>query len=99
MRCVRASCAHSQPTCTTAMSSSITDPYFGGSHLPDRERARPAFHQGALLGYACLRAHWPDVGSARPAATAAVNADLREGLRMPPLRLYSRGALNVDLDG
>ena len=40
------------------------DPYFGGSHLPDVNVVRPAFHDGRLLGYACLRAHWPDVGSA-----------------------------------
>src|SRR5262249_58570405 len=42
------------------------DPYFGGSHLPDVNVVRPAFHAGRLLGYACLRAHWPDVGSATP---------------------------------
>src|SRR5436190_19221553 len=32
------------------------DPYFGGSHLPDVNVVRPAFHDGRLLGYACLRA-------------------------------------------
>jgi N-methylhydantoinase B len=42
------------------------DPYQGGSHLPDVNVVRPAFHDGQLLGYACLRAHWPDVGSATP---------------------------------
>ena len=42
------------------------DPYFGGSHLPDVNVVRPAFYAGQLLGYACLRAHWPDVGSATP---------------------------------
>jgi N-methylhydantoinase B len=74
------------------------DPYFGGSHLPDVNVVRPAFHQGALLGYACLRAHWPDVGSATPGSYGAVTQIFGEGLRMPPLRLISRGALNVDLE-
>src|SRR5947207_137999 len=74
------------------------DPYFGGSHLPDVNVVRPAFHDGALLGYACLRAHWPDVGSATPGSYGAVTQIFGEGLRMPPLRLYSRGALNVDLE-
>ena len=37
------------------------DPYCGGSHLPDVNVIRPAFHDGLLLGYTCLRAHWPDV--------------------------------------
>src|SRR5262249_353272 len=27
------------------------DPYFGGSHLPDVNVVRPAFHEGRLLGY------------------------------------------------
>jgi N-methylhydantoinase B len=59
---------------------------------------RPAFHDGRLLGYACLRAHWPDVGSATPGSYGAVTEIFGEGLRIPPLRLISRGALNVDLE-
>jgi N-methylhydantoinase B len=74
------------------------DPYFGGSHLPDVNVVRPAFHDGALLGYACLRAHWPDVGSATPGSYGAVTQIFGEGLRMPPLRLVSRGMLNTDLE-
>ena len=67
------------------------DPYFGGSHLPDVNVVRPAFHEGRLLGYACLRAHWPDVGSATPGSYGAVTEIYGEGLRLPPLRLVSRG--------
>jgi N-methylhydantoinase B len=74
------------------------DPYFGGSHLPDINVVRPAFLEGKLLGYACLRAHWPDVGSATPGSYGAVTEIYGEGLRLPPLRLYSRGTLNVDLE-
>src|SRR5437660_3478859 len=74
------------------------DPYFGGSHLPDVNVVRPAFHAGRLLGYACLRAHWPDVGSATPGSYGAVTQIFGEGLRMPPLRLVSRGILNADLE-
>jgi N-methylhydantoinase B len=74
------------------------DPYFGGSHLPDVNVVRPAFHDGRLLGYACLRAHWPDVGSATPGSYGAVTQIFGEGLRIPPLRLISRGALNADLE-
>ena len=74
------------------------DPYFGGSHLPDVNVVRPAFHEGRLLGYACLRAHWPDVGSATPGSYGAVTDIFGEGLRLPPLRLISRGTLNVDLE-
>jgi N-methylhydantoinase B len=74
------------------------DPYFGGSHLPDVNVVRPAFSDGQLLGYACLRAHWPDIGSATPGSYGAVTEIYGEGLRMPPLRLISRGTLNIDLE-
>ena len=74
------------------------DPYFGGSHLPDVNVVRPAFFRGRLLGYACLRAHWPDVGSATPGSYGAVNNIFGEGLQIPPLRLISRGILNADIE-
>jgi len=74
------------------------DPYFGGSHLPDVNVVRPAFQDRKLLGFACLRAHWPDVGSATPGSYGAVTEIFGEGLRMPPLRLVSRGVPNVDLE-
>jgi len=74
------------------------DPYFGGSHLPDVNVVRPAFFDGQLIGYTCLRAHWPDVGSATPGSYGAVTEIFGEGLRLPPLRLISRGTVNVDLE-
>lgn len=74
------------------------DPYFGGSHLPDVNVVRPAFHDGRLLGYACLRAHWPDIGSATPGSYGAVTEIYGEGLRLPPLRLIARGVPNSELE-
>jgi len=74
------------------------DPYFGGSHLPDVNVVRPAFHDGRLLGFSCLRAHWPDVGSATPGSYGAVTEIYGEGLRLPPLRLASRGVVSADLE-
>jgi N-methylhydantoinase B len=74
------------------------DPYFGGSHLPDVNVVRPAFHEGRLLGFSCLRAHWPDVGSATPGSYGAVTEIYGEGLRLPPLRFASGGVVNPDLE-
>ncbi|MFY9840096.1 MAG: hydantoinase B/oxoprolinase family protein [Xanthobacteraceae bacterium] len=74
------------------------DPYFGGSHLPDVNVVRPAFYSDRLLGYTCLRAHWPDIGSATPGSYGAVTQIFGEGLRLPPLRLVSGGVLNTDLE-
>ena len=42
------------------------DPYHGGSHLPDVNVVMPAFFEGRLLGYGCVRAHWPDIGGGAP---------------------------------
>ncbi|MBX9700204.1 MAG: hydantoinase B/oxoprolinase family protein, partial [Acetobacteraceae bacterium] len=64
------------------------DPYRGGSHLPDVNVVMPAFHEGRLLGFGCVRAHWPDVGSATPGSYGAVTEVYGEGLRLPPVRLY-----------
>jgi N-methylhydantoinase B len=74
------------------------DPYFGVSHLPDVNIVRPAFHEGVHLGFACLRAHWPDIGSATPGSYGAVTEIYGEGLRLPPVRLYSKGELNQALE-
>jgi N-methylhydantoinase B len=67
------------------------DPYQGGSHLPDVNVVAPAFHQGRLLGFSCVRAHWPDIGSATPGSYGAVTEIYGEGLRLPPIRLYRDG--------
>ncbi len=60
------------------------DPYHGGSHLPDVNVVAPAFHGDTLLGFGCVRAHWPDIGSATPGSYGAVTEIFGEGLRLPP---------------
>ncbi|HTB42345.1 MAG TPA: hydantoinase B/oxoprolinase family protein [Acetobacteraceae bacterium] len=67
------------------------DPYQGGSHLPDVNVVAPAFHDDRLLGFGCVRAHWPDIGSATPGSYGAVTEIYGEGLRIPPIRLYRDG--------
>jgi len=74
------------------------DPYFGGSHLPDVNVVSPAFIDGELLGFCCVRAHWPDVGSATPGSYGAVTEIYGEGLRLPPVRLYRGGEVNRDVE-
>lgn len=70
------------------------DPYRGGSHLPDVNVMSPIFHGDRLLGFGCVRAHWPDIGSATPGSYGAVTSIYGEGLRLPPVRLFREGQLD-----
>ena len=74
------------------------DPYFGGSHLPDVNVIAPAFYDGMILGWTCVRAHWPDIGSATPGSYGAVTEIYGEGLRMPPIRLYHGGEIDSNVE-
>jgi N-methylhydantoinase B len=74
------------------------DPYHGGSHLPDVNVVAPAFFGDRLLGFGCVRAHWPDIGSATPGSYGAVTEIYGEGLRMPPVRLYRNGQPDLDIE-
>lgn len=70
------------------------DPYSGGSHLPDVNVVTPIFTGGRHIAYACVRAHWPDVGSAVPGSYSASTSIYGEGLRIPPTRLIHRGEVD-----
>jgi N-methylhydantoinase B len=74
------------------------DPYHGGSHLPDVNVVAPAFAGETLLGYGCVRAHWPDIGSATPGSYGAVTEIYGEGLRLPPVRLYHKGEMDRGIE-
>src|SRR5262245_6455849 len=74
------------------------DPYQGGSHLPDVNVVAPAFFGDRLLGFGCVRAHWPDIGSATPGSYGAVTEIYGEGLRLPPVRLYRNGKPDPDIE-
>jgi N-methylhydantoinase B len=67
------------------------DPYCGGTHLPDVNVVTPAYHGDILLGFACLRAHWPDVGGDTPGSYGTVTSILGEGIRLPPVRIVDAG--------
>ena len=74
------------------------DPYQGGSHLPDVNVVAPAYLGQRLLGFGCVRAHWPDIGSATPGSYGAVTEIYGEGLRLPPVRLYRDGKPDAGIE-
>lgn len=71
------------------------DPYSGNNHLPDFVMAEPVFVDDSLLGFAAVRAHWVDVGGSSPTSYSTQTGEIvKEGLRVPPAKLYEGGERN-----
>ena len=76
----------------------LNDPYHGGMHLPDIFMFKPVFVDRALLGFAVLVAHHNDMGGRVPGSSAADSTEIfQEGIRIPVVKLYDRGAANETL--
>lgn len=72
------------------------DPYAGGTHLPDMSLMTPVFAGGGLLGFALSRVHWPDVGGVAKGSSSVSDEILKEGVRVPPLRILEGGDVRED---
>jgi N-methylhydantoinase B len=76
----------------------LNDPFEGGMHLPDIFIFKPVFRDGAPLAWAATVCHHTDVGGRVPGSNASDSTEIyQEGLRIPPLKLYDRGARNDTL--
>ncbi len=76
----------------------LNDPFRGGTHLPDVSLTAPVHESGGgLLGYVAARAHHSDVGGSTPGSMPLAREIFEEGIRIPPVRLYSAGRRNEDL--
>ncbi|NUR35134.1 MAG: hydantoinase B/oxoprolinase family protein [Gemmatimonadaceae bacterium] len=76
----------------------LNDPYHGGSHLPDLTLVEAVEHDGALIGFAAVRAHHADVGGMSPGSMPQGATELvQEGLIVPPVRLVRGGTLNEEI--
>src|SRR5438093_1777497 len=74
----------------------LNDPYEGGTHLPDVTLVAPVFHpekagNAALLFYVANRAHHSDIGGITPGSMPLSTEIFQEGLRIPPVKLFSAG--------
>jgi N-methylhydantoinase B len=83
----------------------LNDPFRGGTHLPDITAIAGVFADDALpttegeprlLGYVAARAHHSDVGGSTPGSMPLAREIYEEGLRIPPIRLFTRGVRNED---
>ena len=77
----------------------LSDPYAGGTHLPDWTLVAPVHDESTrLLGYAANRAHHSDVGGSTPGSMGAGATEIfAEGLRIPPVKLHEHGQESRDL--
>src|SRR5206468_8854998 len=77
----------------------LTDPFAGGTHLPDVTLVAPVFAAGARrpLGYVANRAHHADIGGMAPGSMPLASEIFQEGFRLPPVRLVARGQLVRDV--
>jgi N-methylhydantoinase B len=75
-----------------------SDPYKCGgaiSHINDWMVLIPVFHEGELVGFTSMFGHMMDAGGSVPGSMpTAASSIFGEGIRIPPIKLYERGALN-----
>ena len=76
----------------------FNDPYEGGTHLNDFRLVRPIFRNGTLFCWLASVGHWLDIGGNVPGGfNARATESFQEGVRIPPVKLASRGQINNDL--
>ena len=75
----------------------LNDPYAGGTHLPDITLVSGVFQKNVLRFYVASRAHHSDVGGMSPGSMPIAEEIYQEGLRIPPVKLVSAGAINKDV--
>ncbi|WP_283192680.1 hydantoinase B/oxoprolinase family protein [Rhizobium sp. AN80A] len=75
------------------------DPHVaGGTHLPDINLAMPVFGEGRLVGFVANIVHHADVGGAAVGSmSGGLDEIYKEGLRIPIVRLFSKGVLQDDM--
>jgi N-methylhydantoinase B len=75
----------------------LNDPYLGGTHLPDMSMLMPVFHAGRLLAFSATRVHWPDVGGIASGSSSISDEIIKEGLRIPPVKIITQGEVRQDI--
>jgi N-methylhydantoinase B len=76
----------------------FNDPYEGGTHLNDFRLVRPVFRAGRLFCWLASVGHWLDIGGNVPGGyNPKATESFQEGVRIPPVKLFSAGKLNRDI--
>jgi len=75
----------------------LNDPYAGGTHLPDVSLVTPIFAAQQLIGFVLSRIHWPDIGGIAAGSSSVCDEILKEGLRIPPVKVIDQGVIRDDI--
>lgn len=76
----------------------INDPYRGGTHFNDVRVVRPVFYDGELISFMQANGHWSDMGGSVPGSFDVGAKDIYgEGMRIPPIRVWSKGEYLEDV--
>ena len=76
----------------------VNDPYRGGTHFNDVSFIRPIFSDDVLIGFAQNKGHWADIGGSVPGSfDVSAKEHFGEGLRITPVRLWTRGTFRRDV--
>jgi len=73
------------------------DPEICGQHLNNVVVFTPFFHEGELLAFCAVRAHWVDVGGGSSGFGSTNSKQIHdEGLQIPAMKIYRAGELDQD---
>lgn len=74
------------------------DPYRGQCHMPEHMVLKPVFFDGEIWGFVANIAHVGEIGGMAPGSFAADATEVyQEGLRLPPVKVISRGEYVKDV--
>ena len=74
------------------------DPYRGQCHMPEHMFMKPVFLEGEIIGYAANIAHIAEIGGMAVGSFASTATEIfQEGLRLPPVKIMSRGEYVKDI--
>ncbi|MBL8661568.1 MAG: hydantoinase B/oxoprolinase family protein [Candidatus Odyssella sp.] len=75
-----------------------SDPFYGGSHIPDWTVVNPVFIDGKPMFFTSVRGHVNDVGGCAPGGYNTIAREIwHEGFRVPPVKLRERGVPVADI--
>lgn len=76
----------------------INDPYRGGTHFNDTRVVLPVFYDNQLIAFMQTNGHWADIGGSTPGSfDIKAKEHYGEGVRIPPVRIYSKGKYLKDV--